>query len=260
MPVTHNVANSSSASGLSSISFNTTVAAGSNIAALIGIAWEELAAGAVIESVTFNGVAATFIQLVLNPGGCVEQYYAVGVTPGSRAVSVVWSDTVVAVVGLEVMNDVIQATPIGSIGTASGDPTAGPCTVTLTALTADSLLVDTLLVNQTTSVTPVTEDAAQDARWETLIGPDPTRHTGAGSTKLSGGGSTSMQWTIGASRRWDIAAVEFLFQPTDSGEPGIGGYTSYTYAADPTPLTSLRPPEEQQRVWVNDRRYMQGRT
>jgi len=259
MPVTHNVTNRGTGSGVSVISFNTTVGAGDNLAALIGITWEALDVDVFTDTVTFAGLPATFIQLVQNAAGSCEQYLAVGFVAGSRNCTVTWfgPGTIIGCVGLEVMNDVVQATPIGAKGTNHGDPTAGPCTVALVGTVDGSMIVDTIIVNES-SLTSVTLDPSQTIRWNLNTGPSPTRHFNGGSTKSGSGGAISMQWTLGASCNWDLAAVEFLFQ-SSTPPVGIGGYTSYTYGDDPTPLESLRPPEEMQRVWVNDRRYMQGR-
>lgn len=256
MAITHNLSAGQAFTAVTSASFNVIVGAGENIAALIGLSWQALLE-AETASVTFGGTTATFIQLVQNSGGVVEQYYVVGTAPGSRVVQAVWAGgSVDVILGIEVMNGVDQTIPLGAIGTAHGDPASGVATVTLAATLADSWLVDTSLTPRPTP-SSLTPDASQTLRWSETASVSPTQIIGAGSSRLSGGGSQSMTWTVIPDRNWDLAVAEFKAAIT-APVVGIGGYTSYTYGDDPTPLESFRPPEEQQRVWVNDRRFMQG--
>jgi hypothetical protein len=256
MAVTHNVVNNGSVVGASVLSFGVTVVAGDDKAALIGIGHAS-ENGATVQSVTFGGATAVFLQLVQDSVGTCEQYYAVGVVAGARTISISWDQNVsVAIAGCEVMNNVNQTTPLGSAKTNHGN-TNNP-TVTLVGTISGSLVVDTVLVDRNVIVT-TTVDPSQTQRWTGSAGSVPARVTSAGSTKPSAGGSLTMQWSLSGSRVWDLCAAEFLFATPAPPAVGIGGYTSYTYGDDPTPLESLRPPEEMQRVWVNDRRYMQGR-
>lgn len=252
MAVTHNSAASNSVVGASSLSLVTGVAAGSDLAAAISIAYQENI-GAVVQAVTFGGVTATFIQLVQNLG-IVEQYYVKGVTPGSRTLSVTWNGVVAAaVIGVEVMNNVNQTTPLGTSKTALGTNNAP--SVTLTGTIAGSFIVDGVIVDVGTPTT-VVPNATQEQRWASTIGSSPDRITGGCSTELSGGGSVLMNWALGGNRLWSTAAAEFL-AVADTGKPVNVG-TSYNYGADPLPLESFKDPAVQQRIWVNDRRHMQG--
>lgn len=252
MAVTHNIAAAQTVTAASSLSFAVVVGAGENIAALIGLSWYPLLEAAT-DSVTFAGQSGTFIQLVVNAGGVAEQYYVKGVTAGTRTCTVVWNTgSVVGVVGVEAMNGVDQTTPLGVKATGHVDPGTS-LSVTLPATANDGFVVDTVQVPAPTP-TSVTPDASQTSRWSASPGVVPDKFTGAASTKPSGGNVT-MTWTISPTRHCVIAAAEFLAAAT--GKP-VNCYTSYGYAADPLPLESFKDPAVQQRIWVNDRRHMQG--
>src|SRR5690349_11446129 len=102
MAISHNLSAGQPFTAIKTAAFTVTVGVGENIATLIGLSWQPLLESATF-SVTFGGSTATFIQLIQNGGGIVEQYYVVGTLPGSRQVQVVWTDTVDAIVGIEVL-------------------------------------------------------------------------------------------------------------------------------------------------------------
>jgi hypothetical protein len=229
------------------------VSPASNIAAVIGVTWFSLLLETFIESVTFAGQTATFIQLVQNNAGVSEQYYVKGVAAGSRTLQVVWEGNVTAVAGIEVMNDVDQTTPIGNIATAANSVISGSASV---ALVADSgnWVADNVAVARP-GVTNVSVNASQTQRWQLSAGSGANQIIGAGSTKESSGGSQTMQWSISPNRFWAICASEVraaVTAPTVS----ISGYTSYDYPADPTPLESYKDPAAMQKIWNGDRRWM----
>jgi len=256
MAITQNTAVQETFANQSSHSYATIVDVGDNIVAMIGLSWAPLIE-ALTGTVTFAGQTATFLQLVSNVAGVSEQYYVKGVLPGARTVAVTWDDgNVNGLVGLEIMNGVDQTSPIGVKNTASA-AASSPATVTLSGTTSGNWVVDNLLV-QRQAVTSVTPDPSMTPRWNTIIGAGLTAMIGACSTKESSGGAQTMQYTISPIRRWAICATEFRAAAT-TPPVSLGGYTSYDYPADPLPLESMRSPEEQQRVWVNDRRYMQER-
>lgn len=255
MAITHNAAARDGIDGLTSLTIAVAVGAGENIASLIGLSYTPIIAAST-NSVTFDGVTATFIQLSADFDGFTEQYYVKGTSPGSRTLIVAWDDVVSAIVGIEVMNGVDQTLPIGSAGTAtSGASAVTSLSVALTGTTADNWIVDTVRTHASTSVTP---NASQTQRWGLIFGSPPTRTSGGGSTKVSAGGSVTMQWSLSPAEHGGIAAVEFrAAAEPDTGKP-VNCYTSYGYVDDPRPTESFKDPAVQQRIWVNDRRHMQG--
>jgi len=87
--ITHNNSAREGIDTLTTLSVGMVVSPASNIAAVIGVTWFSLLLETFIESVTFAGQTATFIQLVQNNAGVSEQYYVKGVAAGSRTLQVV---------------------------------------------------------------------------------------------------------------------------------------------------------------------------
>ena len=144
MAVTHNNANFGTL-GLApdvTLTFDVVVFAGSNILGLIGVAWQSLGVSS-LDTVTVNGVAATFLQFNQDFVDDIHQFYIKNLVPGLNTVVVTWSgDNVVAVGGIVVLNGVDLVSPIGVFG-VSGTSSIGPATKTLVGTTADSMVVET---------------------------------------------------------------------------------------------------------------------
>lgn len=259
MAVTHNSVNSGTTIALS-VSFNVTVAAGSNFAALIGIAWIENSAGvgdSFVDLVTFAGQTATFVQMVSTPSGTSEQYYVTGFTAGVKNCQVIWNSsfTVLGIVGCEVFNNVSQTTPIGQKNTASG--VGLTTTVDVTGTTSGSQVVDDVGVDETTGTTLVV-GASQTSRWNTRITAGTDGFRGAGSNEPSSGGTITMSWTRAVSKNWATAACEVLeFVAPPPVTVSLGGYTSYDLGLfDAGSPENPVPPEVAARIARGDKRFM----
>ena len=235
--VTHNSADVGFISSGTSLTFVVAVAAGSNLAGSIGVSWRDSAVSAdpgILSSITVNGVSATFLQMVNSGGGVTEQWYSKGLTAGDNTVIITWTGEsggdpdIVAVGGMEVMNDVDQTTPIGQMNLNNGVSTTP--TVNVAGCTTGSMVVDNEINTETNTVITCTVGPNQTQRWNLRVGSAGTGRTrGAASTEpVPSAGTITMSWTLSASRAWAICATEFLATSTPPAPTvHLGGYTSY---------------------------------
>lgn len=225
--------NNGGATERTSVTFSVTVAAGSDLSMAIAISLEQ--AGAVVDSVTFNGVAATLIASQANATfGRAELW---GLTPpavGTFDVVISWgSPSSRHVAAVVVASGVDQAGGTGSFrtaGTSSGNGTSA--TDTVPSVTSDDLCVEVLNIDGTGHAAAVGAD--QTERWnaETTSG----ANTGCGSTQPgSAGGIMSWTWTTSA----PYAHVASAFKGTVTASGALP--TSLTYAPPRTRYTVPSP-------------------
>jgi hypothetical protein len=268
MAVTHNAAANATVNGDQVASVPVTVLAGTNRVAILAVAYathvDEVDAAA-LDSVTWDGVAATFIQLINASGVKIAQYYVTetshNLSTGAHTAVATWSGgTVIGVLGVEVMDNagqLGQTVVIGQKNTNSATTNAPTVAVTLT--TAGSLISDIVGVHNPLSPTE-TVGALQSSRWNALDNITLTtndRLRCAGSTEPSpSGGTITMSWTQSAVRAWANAACEILEFTAPPAPTNGAVYTSYDVGMflQGSPEAE-RVPEEAQRAWTGDTRY-----
>lgn len=219
MAVTLNVAANATGAAVGTLNTLPVVAAGSNIAALVSCEYRDvigsLGAPAFVLQVTLTGFSGTptFVQLRTSGARTVEQYQVTGGSAGAQTCNVLWDDllgtpSVLADVGVVVLNNVHQGTPIGAVGTGAATSTAPSATCSGTI--AGSMVVNGVCYDNITAATATVGGAAtQD--WNATVGSvGQGRIRGLGSHVASAGGAVAMTWTITASRAWVSAAVEML--------------------------------------------------
>ena len=97
-----------------------------------------------------------------------------------------------------------QGDPLGTAAGAGSQSQGTAPTVTLSGLTGDELVFDSVFMGGTGSTQTLTPGAGQTSHWDTY---SPSLCTGAASTRQATGGSVTMSWTAGTSAYWAIAAV-----------------------------------------------------
>lgn len=190
---------------------------GSDRLLVVCIAWTDTSiSGATPSSVTYNGVALTFLTTNSAGIGVNEIWYLIAPSTGANNVVVTFTNIVPsegpssnAVCGSMSFTGVDQTTPLGTPGTANANSTAP--SVSVTGASASNFVFDSLLVASGASAQPtITVNASQLQRWQTKIGAGSVRIAGAGSTKASAAGSVTMSWTLSVARNWATIAVEVL--------------------------------------------------
>jgi hypothetical protein len=151
-------------------------------------------------SVTYNGVPLLRISFASNAGNArVEIWYLVAPTLGSNTVSVSLSGATNAVAGAFSLTGVDQTNPFDGVPGYIFDARNNPASVSITTVTNNAWVIDTLAANLSASV-----GVGQIQQWNKT-----NVITGAGSIKgpITPAGATTMSWTVGPPRRWALGAV-----------------------------------------------------
>ena len=218
----------------SSVSFSHTTGPGTDRLMLVGVSWNCGATDRTISSITFTptGGSATLLTEVET-----QQYHWTGspspdnyrytaiyslLSPPSGAagtVNITFSDAVSngIIAGAANFAGVDQATPLGSPNGAVGTGTSTSGTpnpeVTLTGLTGNELVFDSVFIGASSTSHTMVADSGQSELWNILgyTSSNSFNMRGAASTKQAAGTSATMSWTTGGygttATRWAIAAV-----------------------------------------------------
>ena len=156
--------------------------------------------GLKVDSVTYNGAPLSPTSFDSNAGNArVEIWYRVAPTLGSNTVSVSLSGATSAVAGAFSFTGVDQTNPFDGVPGYIFDARNNPASVSITTVTNNAWVIDTLAANLTASV-----GVGQIQQWNKT-----NVITGAGSIKgpITPAGVTTMSWTVGPPRRWAMGAV-----------------------------------------------------
>jgi uncharacterized repeat protein (TIGR02543 family) len=233
----------------SSISFSATTGTGTDRLMLVGVSWNCGTTNRTISSATFtpSGESALDLTLVItqqyNYSTTNYRYTAIyrllappsGVT-GTIAIGFSGAVSNGIIAGAVNFAGVDQTTPLGTPGGAVGTGTSGNAasnpTVTLTGLTGDELVFDSVFVGASSASQAITADAGQSALWNVLgysSSSTSFNALGAASYKQATGTSATMSWTSAgytSANRWAIAAVPI--------HPATGG-TNHTLTVAVSP-------------------------
>jgi hypothetical protein len=198
----------------SSVSFSHTTGTGTDRLLLAGVAWNCSTTDRTITSVTFTpsgGSAIPLTAVKTQQAGTQLRYSAIyklldppkGVT---GTVTVTFSGAVAygSVAGAADFAGVDQGDPLGTAAGAGSQSQGTAPAVTLTGLTGDELVFDSVFMGGTGSTQTLTAGTGQTAHWNTY---SPSLCTGAASTEQATGSPITMSWTAGTSAYWAIAAV-----------------------------------------------------
>ncbi len=252
----------------SSVSFSHTTGTGTNRLMLVGVSWNcGGTTNSTISSATFtpSGGSALDLTLVLTQQYTWQantyRYTAIysllnppsGVT---GQINITFSTAVSngIIAGAANFAGVDQTTPLGTPNGAVGTGTSTSGTpnpsVTLTGLTGDELVFDSVFMGASSTSHTMTADSGQTELWN-ILGYSSSSTSfnmrGSASTKQATGASATMSWTTGGygttATRWAIAAVPIhpatavvSHIVTFSSNGGTGSMSSQT-ANIPTALT-----------------------
>lgn len=222
--IAFDTANSTTASGVSSVSFAITVAANGNMGLFVeAAARTSNCTQRAVSSITFDGVGLTPGVANACPlpstgfaSGGTDIWYMVNPPTGSPlTVGVSWgATTVTSFAGAISLSGVDQSTPIGDTGTADGQTTSG-ITVTVDTLYTDSWLVSSEYSNENVLMNPT-----QTRRWFT----DGGAEIAEGSTATTGApGAYTIGFTTDGGSELAIASAlevkEYVAPPAVLDQP-----------------------------------------
>lgn len=195
-----------------SLTVSHTVSAGNDRILMIGVGFNNNPSSAVVASVTYGGVPATFVAQVAQGNDTRSEIWRLlAPAVGTANIVVTLSELPLSntgfVVGGASFFGVDQAAPLGSVGTAAA--TTGLASVTI-ASAAGELVFDTASAEDTGG--PLTPGAGQSVLWNAEGGSGSRRTQCGGSTK-AGALSVTMEWTLDVSEDWAIVAVALLPAP-----------------------------------------------
>jgi len=252
------VSSGTGAPNASSISFNHTTGTGTNRLMLVGVSWNCGTTDRTISSITFTPDGGSALSLTevktqqytwpTNNYRYTAIYSLLNPDPGvSGTVNITFSGAVSngIIAGAANFAGVDQTTPLGTpngaVGTGSSAPSNSP-SVTLTGLTGNELVFDSVFIGASSASHTLTPDSGQSQLWSINGYSLSTSFNviGAASTKQATGTSATMSWTAEGygttATRWAIAAVPIKPAPicytlTTAVDPTGSGSVS----ADPAP-------------------------
>ncbi len=250
--VVDGAASSGTADDVSSISFSHTTGTGTDRLMLVGVSWNSGSSATSISSVTFSyGTGPTVVTLdpvITEQTGTQLRYAAIyrwpaGAQPPSGqagTVTITFSGSVSSgiVAGAANFAGVDPAVPLGTADGANGNSTGA--TLTLTGLSGDELIFDTIFQGASGESQTLTAGAGQTPLWNAFLG----NTRAAASTEQATGSSVTMSWTAASSSYWAVVAVPInpaaagtTYDLTVAADPAGGGTTTpavgvHTYAED----------------------------
>ena len=243
----------------SSISFSHTTGTGTNRLLLVGVSWNCGTTDRTISSFTFTPSGGSALNLSevktqqYNWSTNNYRYTAIyrllappsGVT-GSIAIGFSGAVSNGIIAGAVNFAGVDQTTPFGTTvgNTGTGNNTSGTPnpTVSLTGLTGNEMLFDSVFIGASSTSHSIAADSGQSPQWN-VVGYTSSSTSfnaiGAGSTKPAPGTSTTMSWTTvnfgTTTTRWAIATVPIRPAP-------VGPTYNLTVAVSPSGGGTTNPP------------------
>lgn len=192
-------------------------ASGLNTCILIGITiWDGVGNtlsddASLVESVTYDGNACTFLGTIGN-NPSMQVWYYVGAVNSSKNVVVTYNDsdglfmTLTSAVTVVAFSGVDQSSPIAEHSGATGTGTTAS-----KAMTIDSVnngLVDFTIVQVGSISVTITENGAGTQRATITAGTQSARGVCRSSTLQGASGSQTMSYSISSSRSWRMYVAE----------------------------------------------------
>lgn len=231
----NNVRNQGSA-GTNRITMNNfAVASLTNRILLVGVSLRDAVA---VTSVTFGASQLTELDVADNSGLVQASFwYLVNPPVTTATVTVRMDDMTEAVAGAMLWYNVDQATPFGTVATATGKSATASVDV---SSAADEVVVDTMAVRRG-GVSPPAAGSGQAQRWALTDGAAVTGVGGGGSSE-PGAPSVTMSW-VNSNTNWAIVAVPLKRAPLTQGTtvssavdfdwmPGSGGWKELLFTDD----------------------------
>jgi choice-of-anchor A domain-containing protein len=240
-PALDGTVSSSTADGVSTITFPHTTGTGTDRLLLVGISANSYSAARTINSVTFtpsggSATSLTAVGSVENGAGRLAAIYLLLNPPSgvSGTVAVNFSGSVGngIVAGAANFQGVDQAEPLDEFASATASSTT---TISLSVPSDDGDLVFATTFLGAATPPAVTQGSGQSLLWDSSV----DRARGTSSTKQASASATTVSWTSGANGYWAVGGVSI--NPVAGGGPTPDAGTPVTPDAG-TPIPPAHSP------------------
>ena len=192
--------------GAASLTFSHTVNSGSDSILIVEVTSSHGGAGDPVTSVTYGGQNLTLLGSANLPNAeSADIWYLLAPPVGTASVVVTLTGSCHFVAGATDYFGVDQATPLGTLVTATGNSSTPSLTV---ASAAGQLVIDSLIAQG--DVAPIAPSGpGQTQLWSQTTGTSAGDALGGGSDQ-AGASSVTMSWTQSSAKNWALAAVPLI--------------------------------------------------